>query len=63
MSEGLMHGQTTENLVMGLFNLDFALDDFEDSLSSRACNQVRFEEVPEWVEVRHGITHESMATM
>ena len=48
---------------MGLFNLDFAMDDYEDTLVSNDCTRVAFEDIPEWREVRHGITHESMAEM
>ena len=28
MSEGMMHGQVIDNLVMGLFNLNFAMTDY-----------------------------------
>ena len=63
MSQGLMHGQMVENLILGLFNLDFLMDDFEETLKHRHCTEVNFEEIPQWTSVRHGITHESMTEM
>ena len=48
---------------MGLFNLNFAMIEYEETLVSYGCTKVHFEHVSEWAEVRHGITHESMAVM
>ena len=63
MSEGLMHGELIDNLIMGLFNLNFAMSDYEESLMSHSCAQVNFKSVTEWTEVSHGITHESMSVI
>ena len=37
LSEGLMHGAVTDNLILGLFNLDFAMDDFKQALHGDSC--------------------------
>ena len=37
MSEGLMHGELIDNLIMGLFNLNFAMRDYEETLTSHSC--------------------------
>ena len=37
LSRGLMHGSVLENLIMGLFNLDYAMDDYEDALVNHHC--------------------------
>lgn len=58
-----MHGELIDNLIMGLFNLNFAMSDYEESLTSHSCSQVNFKSVTEWTEVSHGITHESMSVM
>ena len=48
---------------MGLFNLNFAMTDYEETLTSYGCKKVNVENVSEWTEVRHGITHESMSVI
>ena len=64
MSEGLMHGQVIDNLIMGLFNLDFSMNDFEEAVADLGCtHELQLESLNEWKEVRHGITHESMSDM
>ena len=64
MSEGLMHGELIDNLIMGLFNLNFAMTDYEETLASHGCTRLHLgKEVREWKEVRHGITHESMSVI
>ena len=62
MVEGVMHGQVMDNLIMGLFNLDFLMNDYEELVHALGCTDISFErDMPEWQGVRHGITHESMA--
>ena len=38
MSEGLIHGDVIDNLILGLFNLDFAMTDFEDAMHENGCD-------------------------
>ena len=59
----MMHGQVIDNLVMGLFNLNFAMSDYKETLEGCDCSRVNLEEIQEWSMVHHGITHESMSVM
>uniref|UniRef100_A0A7S3HZ11 Uncharacterized protein n=1 Tax=Favella ehrenbergii TaxID=182087 RepID=A0A7S3HZ11_9SPIT len=63
LSEGLMQGEVTDNLIMGMFNLKFAMGDFEEALHSIGCYDVAFDEVNSWTELRHIIANETMADM
>ena len=40
MSEGMMNGELIDNLIMGLFNLNFAMQDFEKTLDDTDCDIV-----------------------
>ena len=45
MSEGMMHGQVIDNLVMGLFNLNFAMSDYKETIEGCDCSRVNLEEI------------------
>jgi len=63
LSEGLMHGAVMDNLILGLFNLDFAMTDYEKALRDIGCLDFAFDQVNEWTELLHAIDNESMADM
>ena len=63
MSEGLIHGSVVDNLIMGLFNLEFAMTDYEEIMHDESCPHLDIDSITEWMEVKHGITHESMSDM
>ena len=63
LSEGLMHGDVTDNLILGMFNLKFAMNDYEEALHGAGCYKISFHEVNAWIELRHTIANETMANM
>lgn len=66
LSEGMMHGAVMDNLIMGLFNLQFGMSDYEEAMHSagQSClDGLDLESIEQWKEVKHGITHESMSDM
>lgn len=54
----MTHGQNMDNLIMGLFNLNFAMSDFEEALMH--CNVGSLSNIVGWQEIREGISHESI---
>ena len=63
LSEGLMHGGVMDNLILGLFNLDFAMTDFKEALHEYGCYEVAFDHIDEWTTLQHSIDNESMKAM
>ena len=59
----MIQGSVLENIMMGLFNLDFAMKDYEETLKNGKCSEVVFENIPDWKDVHQSITHESMAVI
>lgn len=47
----MMQGSVLENIMMGLFNLDFAMKDYEETLKNGKCSEVVFENIPDWKDV------------
>ena len=56
MTIGLMNGQIIDNLVMGLFNLDFAMKNFEISLDDTECKTI-LTNIIQWKEIHRGISN------